>query len=118
MIQILKEAEGNLITTRAIGKLVEQDYNKLLPLLNQRVEKFEKLRWYFEMEDFEGWTFEAFWKDVKFDSKHLNDFEKIAMVGDKKWEKIMTDLMKPFTSAEVAYFDITQKDEALKWIKN
>lgn len=117
MIEILKETEGILIATNAKGKLTEKDYDKLLPLLNERLKKFYKIRWYFEMEDFEGWSIKAFWEDVKFDSKHFNDFEKIAMVGDKKWEKIMTDLMKPFTAAQVKYFNISEKDKALMWIR-
>jgi hypothetical protein len=29
----------------------------------------------------------------------------------------MTDLMKPFTSAEVKFFDLEEKEIAKKWIK-
>ncbi|MDT0687378.1 STAS/SEC14 domain-containing protein [Salegentibacter sp. F188] len=117
MLQILGQTEGNLIATRATENLTEADYDKLLPLLNNIVEKYKKIRWYFEMEGFEGWTPKAFWKDLKFDVQHANDFEKVAMIGDKKWEKWMTDLMKPFTSAEVKFFDLEEKEIAKKWIK-
>ena len=117
MLQILGETTENLIATKATGKLTETDYNKLLPLLNNKVDQYRKISWYFEMEDFEGWKVKAFWEDVKFDAKHANDFEKVAMVGEKKWEEWMTDLMKPFTSADVRFFDISKKKEALKWIK-
>ena len=117
MLQILGQTEGNLIATRATENLTEADYDKLLPLLNNIVEKYKKIRWYFEMEGFEGWTPKAFWKDLKFDVQHANDFEKVAMIGDKKWEKWMTDLMKPFTSAEVKFFDLEEKEIAKRWIK-
>ena len=33
MLQILAETQDNLIATKAIGKLTEMDYGKLLPLL-------------------------------------------------------------------------------------
>ncbi|MCM4159288.1 STAS/SEC14 domain-containing protein [Antarcticibacterium flavum] len=118
MLQILEQTEGNLIATRATGNLTEADYDKLLPRLKNIVEKYQKIRWYFEMEGFEGWKPKAFWKDLKFDIHHANDFEKVAMVGDKKWEEWMTDLMKPFTSAEVKYFATTKKIEAVKWINS
>lgn len=118
MIEILNQTSGNVIATIAREKLTETDYNKLLPLLNNIIKQHKKIRWYFEMENFDGWKMKALWEDVKFDVRHLNDFSKIAMVGEKKWEKVMTDLMKPFTSAEVKYFDSSQKPEAMQWIKN
>ena len=46
--------------------------------------------------------------DVKFDAKHANDFDKVAMVGEKKWEEKMSDLMGFFSSGEVKYFDILE----------
>lgn len=117
MIQILEQTAGNIIATKATGKLMEADYDKLLLLLTEKLKQYEKIRWYLEMEDFDGWKLKAFWEDVKFDAKHANDFDKVAMVGEKKWEKWMTDLMKLFSSAEVKYFDASQKEEAVKWIK-
>jgi hypothetical protein len=118
MLKILQQKEGNLIATKATEKLTEVDYNKLLPLLNNKVQQYQKIRWYFEMEDFDGWELKAFWEEIKFDAKHLNDFGKVAMVGDKKWEEWMTDLMKPFTSAKVKFFDTSEKEEAKRWIKS
>ena len=118
MIQILEQSKNNLIATKATGKLTEDDYNLLLPVLYEKLKQYPKLRWYFEMEDFDGWQLKAFWKDAKFDMKHANDFEKVAMVGEKKWQEWMTDLMKPFTSAELKYFDLSQTQEAMRWIKS
>ena len=76
----------------------------------------QKVRWYFEMENFSGWKFNAFWKDLKMDMSHADDYEKIAMVGDKKWQDWITQFMKPFTNAEIRYFDSEQKEEAKEWI--
>lgn len=101
-----------------MGKLTKADYNKLMPLLNKVVSQHEKIPWYFEMGNFVGWELKAFWEDVKFDVRHANDFDKVAMVGDKKWEEWMTEGMKPFTSAEVKYFDTSPREEAIKWIKS
>ena len=118
MIQILEQTQENIIATKATEKLTTKDYEKLLPLLKNALKKYGKIRWYFEMENFEGWELQAFWEDVKFDIKHASDFEKVAMVGDKQWEKWMTDLMKPFTSAEIKFFELAEKDKGLTWIKN
>ncbi len=118
MIQILGQTSGNIIATKATEKLTEADYNKLLPILNNILKQHSKFRWYFEMENFDGWELKTFWEDVKCDARHANEFEKVAMVGKKKWEKWMADLMTLFASAEVRYFDLSQKEEAMQWIKN
>ena len=108
---------NNTIFTVASGKLVESDYEKLLPIVKELINKYGSVRWYFEMHDFEGWNLEAFWKDIKFDLSHANDFERVAMVGENGWHKAMTILMKPFTKAEVKYFPLEDKDKAREWIE-
>ena len=39
------------------------------------------------------------------------------MVGEKKWQEWMTDLMKPFTKAEIKFFELVERNTALEWIK-
>jgi hypothetical protein len=106
----------NTVFTTSTGKLVEKDYEKILPIVNGLIKKYDAIRWYFEMRDFEGWSLEAFWKDIKFDLVHASDFEKIAMVGEKKWQEALTVLMKPFTKAKIKFFPLEEKDKAAKWI--
>lgn len=109
--------EHNIVFTIADDKLTNEDYNRLIPLLQEKIRSFGTIRWYFEMKEFEGWSLSAMWRDLKFDFKNTEKLERIAMVGDKKWEKELTQLMKPFTGAAIKYFDLTAKDEAKNWIK-
>jgi hypothetical protein len=48
--------------------------------------------------------------------RHYRDFDRIAMVGDRKWEKWMATLGKPFTRAKIRYFDVSEIDAAWNWI--
>lgn len=109
--------EHNLIYTVAEGKLTDEDYDRLIPLLEEKIRTYGKIRWYFEMQEFEGWSLSAMWRDLKFDFRNKENLERIAMVGDKAWEKQLTQLMKPFTGATIKYFDISEKDEAKNWIQ-
>ncbi|RYD91602.1 MAG: STAS/SEC14 domain-containing protein, partial [Sphingobacteriales bacterium] len=43
------------------------------------------------------------------------DFRRIAIVGEKKWHEWMATAMKPFTSAEVRYYDHSERAAALAW---
>ncbi|HVU33317.1 MAG TPA: STAS/SEC14 domain-containing protein [Opitutaceae bacterium] len=105
-----------VITVRVSGKLTHADYEKFEAAFELRRELYGKLRVLFEMVDFHGWENGVFWEDVKFDARHYGDVERFAMVGDRKWEKNLTTLAKPFTAAEVRYFDLSQRDEAHRWI--
>lgn len=117
MIAIKNLGNKNVIATVASGKLDEKDYEKLKQLLSEKIESEQNINWYFEMQDFDGWTAKALWEDVKIDIKLYDNYKKIAMVGDEKWEKWMSKLMKPFTSAEVKYFKLKDKKIAQEWIQ-
>jgi len=39
------------------------------------------------------------------------------MVGDRKWEKWMASFCRPFTTAKVRYFEMSQADAAWKWLE-
>lgn len=109
--------EQNIIYTFAEDKLTDEDYDRLIPLLEKKVRTYGKIRWYFEMQEFEGWSLSALWRDLKFDFNNKENLERIAMVGDKEWEEQLTRLMKPFTGAKIKYFDSTQSDEAKNWMR-
>lgn len=117
MIRIEKEPESNLIKTLAQGKLHTDDYRQLRPILEETLKQHKKLRWFFEMQDFEGWTPGAAWEDLKFDVAHAADMEKIAMVGKKSWENWLSQLMRPFTTAEIRFFEEKDREQAMSWIK-
>ncbi len=56
------------------------------------------------------------WEDTKFDLKHWKDIEKLAIVGETKWEEGMATFCKPFTKAKIKYFAHDKLDDARKWI--
>jgi len=81
------------------------------------VVEFGKIRLVFEMVDFHGWHAGAFWEDMKFDLRHFADIERLALVGETRWQKAMGIFCKPFTKAEIKYFDLNDIDEAYAWIR-
>jgi SpoIIAA-like len=83
-----------------------------VPAVDAQIKEFGKLRILFVMQDFHGWTVGAAWEDLKFDLKHWKDIERLALVGDKRWEKGMATFCKPFTKAHIRYFDSSQIEGA------
>ena len=55
--------------------------------------------------------------DIKFDAKHFKDIDRLAMVGDKTWERGMSMFCRPFTTATVRYFDREAGADARAWLR-
>ena len=118
MLQIIPVSEGNTIAVRASGKLSHEDYQKFIPVLEKQIEEFDKVTLLFEFDNFTGWDLKAAKDDFKFGMKHLADFERIAMVGDKAWEHWMAFIAKPFLiSGEVRYFNRENLQDAWDWLR-
>jgi hypothetical protein len=99
------------------GKLTKEDYHQFVPRLEKDIQQKGKIRILFEMQDFHGWQVAALWEDIKFDIKHFSDIERLAMVGEKKWEKGMSLFCKPFTTAKVRFFSPDEIEQAKSWMQ-
>lgn len=116
-IQLTEKNEGKILEVRISGKLEHQDYQQFVPEFERLVQKHGKIRVLVEMVDFHGWKGAALWDDIKFDVKHFADIERLAMVGEKAWEKGMSTFCKPFTTAKIRYFDRAAIAEARAWLE-
>lgn len=115
-IQIQEENAGKTFIVHISGKLVVADYELFVPEFERLVALHGKLRVLFDMTDFHGWTLGAVWEDTKFGLHHMGDIERLAMVGDRKWEEGMAIFCKPFTKAKIKYFDHADMAEAKLWL--
>ena len=116
-IDLSETVAENITELKVSGRLTTEDYALLIGELERLIEKFGRIRLLIELHDFHGWTAGAMWKDIKFDFKHFHDIQRIAVVGENRWEKGMTVFFKPFTAAVVRYFDSASLDEAGKWLR-
>lgn len=96
--------------------VVRADYEYFVPEFERLVGLHGKLRVMFDMPGFHGWTAGALWEDTKFAVHHFSDIDRLAVVGEKKWQEGMATFCKPFTKATVKYFDHTAATEARKWL--
>jgi len=115
-VQFTESADTNLVTVTLDGKLAKEDYEHFVPEVEKLISKHGKLRILLKLQDFHGWNMGALWEDIKFDLKHFADIERLAVVGDKNWEKWMAGFCKPFTKAEIQYFDQSEEAQAKEWI--
>ncbi len=117
MIEQLPESTGKVLGFRMSGKLHDEDYKTFTPLIDAVAAKEGKVRLLAQFHDFQGWDLHALWDDIKFSTTHCTKIERIALVGEKSWEKWMAAVCKPFTMAKIRYFDASQIDAAWAWLK-
>lgn len=117
-IQVNSLKNGKVIEVAVSGKLTDADYQHyFIPQFDALAKQYEKVRMLFEMSDFHGWEVKAAWDDLKLGMKHYGHVERIAMVGEKKWQQWMAQFGKAFTAAEVRYFDKMESAAARVWIE-
>ena len=115
-IQLNEENDGTMLVIHVSGKLVKTDYEQFVPEFERLVRQHGKLRVLFDMTGFHGWEAGALWEDTKFAIKHFADIERLAMIGEKKWQQGMATFCKPFTKAKIRYFDHNAAAEARNWL--
>jgi len=118
MLRIDNLNENQVITITASGELTKKDYVCVLPELEEMLEKHDRLRFYIKLEDFSGFEMEALWEDIKFDYEYKNQYDKTAIVDDKKWEEWGTKFSSLFFDTEVKFFYKEQNPEAWKWVNS
>ncbi len=116
MIEQLPTGSDQVLGFKMSGKLHDEDYKHFVPAVDAAVAKHGKVRMLAQFHDFHGWDARALWDDIKFSTTHCTKIDRIALVGEKSWEKWMAAVCKPFTMAKIRYFDASELDAAKAWL--
>ena len=116
MIEQLTGLPVHTVGFKMSGKLHDEDYKKFVPLVDEAIAKQGAVRVLAQFHDFHGWDMHALWDDIKFSTTHCTKIDRIALVGEKTWEKWMAKVCKPFTMAKIHYFEAGEIDAAKAWL--
>ncbi|MCP5458338.1 MAG: STAS/SEC14 domain-containing protein [Gammaproteobacteria bacterium] len=114
------ERSGNVffLSLKAVGKLTHEDYKTITPIIDSALSavKEPKVKALFDGTELEGWEARAAWDDFKLGLKHGNEFVKIALYGNKRWQEIAAKIGSWFISGEAKYFE--NEEDALAWLRD
>ncbi|WP_323846500.1 STAS/SEC14 domain-containing protein [Microbulbifer magnicolonia] len=113
----LERTDGEFfLTMRVRGKLTHEDYQSLVPMLESAIAGVEhpKINVYFDATEMEGWEPRAAWDDLKLGVKHGREFNRIAMVGNRRWQEMAAKVGSWFIGGEARYFE--NEEEAMAWL--
>jgi hypothetical protein len=119
MIEILGESTENCMGFKVTGKLATEDYDALIPKLDEALAAWGKINMFVLVEGLEGWDgLGAAKADFAFGKKQYRSVERCAFVSDRNWHKWVVKLIDPFTSrTKEAFFEPSQIEEAWAWAK-
>ncbi len=113
----IERTNGNFyLSLKAQGTLTHKDYEKITPMIDAALAEVKepKVKVFIDGTQLNGWEPRAAWDDFKLGLKHGNEFEKIALYGNKDWQKMATKIGGWFVSGEIKYFD--NCDDAIAWL--
>ena len=116
MIEQLSGLPPHTVGFKMSGKLHDEDYKTFVPLVDAEIAREGKVNVLAQFDDFHGWDMHALWDDIKFATTHCTKIQRVALVGDKAWEKCMAQVCKPFTMAKIRYFDTAELEAAKAWL--
>lgn len=106
------------LTLKVIGKLTHADYEKITPMLDSALEgvKDPEVKMYIDATELEGWELRAAWDDFKIGLKHGNQFSRVAILGNEKWQEYTAKIGSWFIAGKVQFFD--NSEAAFNWLED
>src|SRR4051812_20577215 len=112
-----EQIHGKVLEIDLHGKLIGDDFETFVPETERLIEQYGKIRVLVTMHDFHGWAVGALWNEIKWNAKHCNHVERLAVGGEKTWHRWMPVFCRAFPPARVGYFPFEQLDGAHAWME-
>lgn len=115
MIEKLPRSSGASLGFRAVGDVTAADYEVMQPLVQEAVDAHGSVRLLLDLREFHWEKVEAWGADLRFGRQFKDSIERLAILGDRTWEKWLARLAEPFYARESKYF--SDEDEAWDWVQ-
>ena len=115
-IAIKRNKKRLFIEITMMGKLTHEDYKIFVPMVDKALKEAKGLEadLLVDMKRLKGWELLAAWDDFKFGVKHRNAFDRMAIIGSKKWEEQSMAMVSHLMKGKSKFFK--ERGEALSWL--
>jgi len=109
-------SEG-ILTLTVSGMLTESELAHMQQVMADAIRAYGKLRILVVARDFSGWE-RGDWNDFSFQQEFDPYIEKMAIVGDTRWEDLaLIFVAKGLRSFPIEYFESAALDRARAWLR-
>ena len=118
MIEKLSQSFGKVLGYKVIGKITKEDYAALTADVQTLVQQEGSVCLFLELGAFKGEEVKAQGAKLRFRGDYRNMIPKMAIVGDRKWEKWLTAFIDPnYYDRETQFFPPDEQQAAWEWLK-
>lgn len=117
-IEIIDVA-GKLLQLNVRGMFMKADYDRIIEIAREAIEREGKVDALVILEAFEGWERRDDWGDVSFMMGQGRHIEKMVIVGDEKWQDdALAFTAKGFRATAIEFFTTSRVSEARTWLSS
>ena len=114
MISTMDRSSGSVLGFTISGNVTKADYQTLDPAVEAAIAKHGSVSLLFDLTGFHWEKVSAWGADLGFGKKFHDSVEKMAIVGDKKWERHLAKLAQPYYAKQAQFFETD--DDAWTWL--
>lgn len=119
MLEKMSESSGPVVGYKVVGKMRVEDYRQLNTEVQALVDQYDDdICLLIDLQEFAGEEVKAWLPDLKFGHRFHDKIDKMAIVGDKRWQKWLAALADPFYADETEFFHPEEMDKAWAWLGN
>ena len=115
MLTIARRPDG-VLHILADGQLTAEDFGSFVPRFEALAGEGPAAMLIELGPGFSGWSPGGLWQDLRFDATHWRQFGRIAVLGDKRWEKWGTKASAPLFPGEMRFFEREKRRAAEEWL--
>ena len=118
-ITIMPETSGSTLCLRLQGVISAEDFTRNF---GDRVRDIVATHGHYNLyilydQEFKGWSCEAADLSFKNISQYSPKASRLAYVNAPDSRILMMKMLEPIMQAEIRYFNLAEKDEALAWVQ-
>jgi hypothetical protein len=120
MIKPLPQSAGSVLGFEITGKVSAEEEKEWIAKIEQNIEQHGTLSILVVLDENAGWSIDAGIEDLKWILTHMKSLNKIAIVSTSKiwkWLVSIDSLFAPLVGIGEKHFDVSEIEDAWKWIR-
>lgn len=118
MIEIQESSNDAVLEIKIIKEATEADIEHIKPILQKHIAETNEPRLLLILEEMADWgEVVGLWSDLSLDGDDVEDFHKIALVGDASWKGWLTSTIENLVSIDLKFFGFPDMEHARKWVE-
>ncbi|HKJ82848.1 MAG TPA: STAS/SEC14 domain-containing protein [Mariprofundaceae bacterium] len=118
MIERISDLPEYVLGFRASGTITAEDYESVvIPAVEEMFSRQQRIRLLYHLgEEVEGFEAAAMWDDTKLGLKHFSGWERLAIVSDIAWLRVVIKAFGLTMPGQVRIFHNDEMPKAVRWI--